>query len=247
MCVVARALFGAEPSAMAEIPAGLYEPSFRQPNEPASVPVSSFLIDAKPVTNLEFLEFVQAQPEWRRSKVKRLFADDQYLSHWAGDLEIGEGNARLPVTRVSWFAARAYARWKGKRLPTTAEWEYVAQASRSLPNGSSDAEFRAELFAAYTAPTPDQLPPVCAGAPNYFGVHDMHGLVWEWVADFSTSMVTGDARGDTGLDRQLFCGSGAQGAKDIGDFPAFMRFAFRSSLRASYTVPNLGFRCVKDL
>jgi formylglycine-generating enzyme required for sulfatase activity len=75
----------------------------------------------------------------------------------------------------------------------------------------------------------------------------MHGVVWEWVADFSTAMVTGDARGDTGLDRQLFCGSGAQGAKDIQDFASFMRYAFRSSLKASYTVPNLGFRCAKDL
>jgi len=59
-------------------------------------------------------------------------------------------------------------------------------------------------------------------------------------------MVTGDARGDTGLDRQLFCGGGGQNAKDRGDFPAFMRFAFRSSLRAGYTVPNLGFRCASD-
>ena len=60
-------------------------------------------------------------------------------------------------------------------------------------------------------------------------------------------MVTGDSRGDTGLDRQLFCGSGAQGAKDRSDFPAFMRFAYRSSLKAGYTVHNLGFRCAQDL
>ena len=60
-------------------------------------------------------------------------------------------------------------------------------------------------------------------------------------------MVTGDARGDTGLDRQLFCGSGSAGAKDRDDFPAFMRYGFRSSLKASYAVHNLGFRCSQNL
>ena len=59
-------------------------------------------------------------------------------------------------------------------------------------------------------------------------------------------MITGDARDDLGLDRQLFCGSGAEGTKDRRNFPAFMRYGFRSSLKASYTVHNLGFRCVKD-
>lgn len=249
-CVIARADDSpAQPvQGMALIPAGRYEPAFRQPNDPKEVPVASFLLDLAPVTNAEFLHFVRENPEWSRSKVKRLFASEEYLSHWAGDLALGPSvTPHAPVTRVSWFAARAYARWKGKRLPTTAEWEYAAQASETHPNGSADPAFRARLHALYVSPMQPDLPNVAAGTANYYGVHDLHGLVWEWVADFTTSMVTGDARGDTGLDRQLFCGSGAQGAKDIQDFPAFMRFAFRSSLKASYTVPNLGFRCAKDL
>jgi formylglycine-generating enzyme len=236
------------PAGMVTIPAGFYEPAFRQTNEPATVPISAFLIDVRPVTNAEFLEFVRVQPQWRRSQVKRLFAGEEYLSHWAGDLELGAAaNPRAPVTRISWFAARAYSRWIGKRLPTTAEWEYVAQASATSPHAKSDPHFRAKLQVIYSSPMPADLPPVGTTAPNFYGLQDLHGLVWEWVADFSTAMVTGDARGDTGLDRQLFCGSGAQGAKDISDFPAFLRFAFRSSLKASYTVPNLGFRCAKDL
>jgi len=75
----------------------------------------------------------------------------------------------------------------------------------------------------------------------------LHGLVWEWVADFNTAMVTGDARGYTGLDRQLFCGSGAVGAQDLSNYAAFMRYGFRSSLQADYCVHNLGFRCAQDL
>jgi sulfatase modifying factor 1 len=78
-------------------------------------------------------------------------------------------------------------------------------------------------------------------------VRDLHGLIWEWTSDFNSAIVTGDARGDTGIERQLFCGSGSLGAGDRNAFPAFMRFGFRSSLKASYTVHNLGFRCARDL
>ena len=88
------------------------------------------------------------------------------------------------------------------------------------------------------------------GGPNLLSsfhvIGDLHGLVWEWTSDFNSAIVTGDARGDTGLERNLFCGAGSLGAKDTGNFPAFMRFGMRSSLKASYTVHNLGFRCAKD-
>jgi formylglycine-generating enzyme required for sulfatase activity len=236
-----------EPTNMVRIPTGEYQLPFREESEPKSVAVKEFLIDVYPVTNVDFLEFVRANANWRKSQVKRLFADEEYLRDWKADLDLGNLNPRAPVTRVSWFAARAYAKWSGKRLPMTAEWEMVALANETSANASGDRAFRQALQNMYLQPALDVLPAVGMGKSNYYGVHDMHGLVWEWVADFSTAMVTGDARGDTGLDRQLFCGGGGQGAKDRGDFPAFMRFAFRSSLSASYTVPNLGFRCVKDL
>ena len=74
----------------------------------------------------------------------------------------------------------------------------------------------------------------------------MHGLVWEWVDDYNTALVTGESRGDSGLDRNLFCGSESVGSSDPKDYAAFMRFAFRSSLEAKYTVRNLGFRCATD-
>jgi len=96
-------------------------------------------------------------------------------------------------------------------------------------------------------PTPEVLPAVGAGRANFFGVHDLHGLVWEWVDDFNTAMTTGESRADTGLERNLFCGAGAASARDLTDYPAFMRAGLRSSLRAHYTVPNVGFRCARSL
>ena len=236
------------PAGMVRIASGTFTPLFRGENDPREIPVPAFLMDQYPVTNDEFVEFVRANPKWRRSLVKRLFADPDYLKTWAGDLDPGPGLlSNAPVTHVSWFAAKAYAAWKDKRLPTVAEWEYVAAASATRPNGESDPDFNRELRRWYSSPSPAALPAVGLDRANVHGVYDLHGLIWEWVADFSTSMVTGDARGDTGLERQLFCGSGADGAKDRGNFPAFMRYGFRSSLKASYTVHNLGFRCARSL
>jgi formylglycine-generating enzyme len=238
---------GATPAGMVLVPAGRYMPLFRTEKEPKDIAVAAFYLDVLPVTNGEFLEFVRANPKWRRSAVKRLFAEDDYLKRWAGDLEPGSNVlANAPVTHVSWFAAKAYCSWKGKRLPTTAEWEYAAAASPNQPDGANDPEFVRQVRAWYATRAPAMLPSVGLGQTNCFGVQDLHGLIWEWVADFSTAMVTGDARGDTGLDRQLFCGSGSEGAKDTSNFPAFMRYGFRSSLKATYTVHNLGFRCAKS-
>ena len=233
---------------MVSLPAGVHRPLFVQPDETNAVPVKAFLLDRLPVTNGDFLEFVRANPRWRRSAVKRLFADQNYLKHWSGELDLGSAaKTNQPVVWVSWFAAKAFAQWKGKRLATVAEWEYAAAASPTRVDGDKDPEFQRALRHWYSTPTPSELPRVGAGLPNCFGIFDLQGLVWEWTSDFNSSIMTGDARGDTGLDRQLFCGAGSAGAKDTANFPAFMRYGFRSSLKAAYTVHNLGFRCAKDL
>ena len=152
----------------------------------------------------------------------------------------------MPVTFVSWFASKAYAEWRGKRLPTVSEWERAASAGFSRPDGENDPVFRAQVARWYSTPSPPHLPAAGLGAANFFGVWDLHGLVWEWTADFNTALVTGDARNDASLERQLFCGSGSQGAREVENFPAFMRYGFRSSLKADYCVHNLGFRCARD-
>ncbi len=236
------------PPGMALIPGGIFKPLFRSITDAREIAVKPFYLDAISVTNEKFLEFVRANPRWRRSHVKTLFADASYLKDWADDLDLGtNAPAEAPVTFVSWFAAKTYAQWRGKRLPTTAEWELTAAASPAHADGAGDAQFQRQVLAWYATPTPAKLSPVGSGPANFWGVHNLHGLVWEWVADFNTAMVTGDARGDNGLDRQLFCGAGAASARDVTNFPAFMRYGFRSSLKADYCVHNLGFRCAQNL
>ncbi len=222
---------------MALVPGGVYTNLYR---DQGIVSVEAFEMDVTPVTNRDYLDFVIANPEWRRSQIKRVFADDSYLAHWEDDLTPGpDAPADSPVVRVSWFAARAYAKAQHKRLPTLAEWELAAR-----PDVSNTV---ARILAWYGKPVRGVMPEVRSTFVNPYGLWDMHGLVWEWVEDFNTALVTGESRADAGLERNLFCGSGTIGAASFEDYAAFMRYAFRSSLQARYTVPNLGFRCARSL
>jgi len=243
------ALYGAvDTTGMRTIPAGAYAPLVRSAKDAAQVPVAAFLLDACPVTNAEFLAFVTANPKWRRSQVSRLFADESYLGRWADDLTPGpRAPADAPVVDVSWFAARAYARWAGKRLPTTAEWELAAAAGYEQPDGRNEEATRRDLYAWLARPVPAVLPAVGSLRPDFHGVRGLHGLVWEWVDDFNSALVTGESRADAGLERDLFCGAGTVGARDPSDYAAFMRQALRSSLKASNTTTSLGFRCAQSL
>lgn len=229
------------------MPGGKYVPLFRGEKDAKEITVAPFLLDERQVTNGEFLAFVRENPKWQRTQVKRLFADGQYLAHWRGDLDLGKADAAQPVTHVSWFAAKSFAAWRGRRLPTTIEWEFAAGAGFTDADGKKDAEFKKAVARWYGMPSPAVLPAAGSGRANVFGVRDLHGLVWEWTSDFNSAIVTGDARGDTGLERQLFCGAGSLGSKDTSNFPAYMRYGMRSSLKAGYTIHNLGFRCAKDL
>jgi formylglycine-generating enzyme required for sulfatase activity len=209
--------------------------------------VEAFWLDRHPVTRAEYRAFVESNPSWRRSQVSSLFADSGYLKDWRGELDFGPDSlAHRPVVNVSWFAARAYAEWRGTRLPTTAEWERAAAASATREDGMNDPQLRARMLNWYSRPTPNPLPPVGSTMENVWGVWDLHGLVWEWTEDFNTALVTGESRNDSDLDRQLFCGSGSVGAADFEDYAAFLRYAFRSGLDGAYTVSNLGFRTAAD-
>ncbi len=228
------------------IPAGPYQPFFVDADpidagavELPPIEVPAFRLDARAVTQAEFLAFVRATPGWRRSRVPAVFADPGYLGSWVGDLN--PSAEKQPVTEVSWFAASAYCRWKGGELPTTAQWERAA-----AENGVAARAVNAAILEWYARPTTDARRESAAAAPNRFGVQGLHGVIWEWVLDFNEALVGDDARDAQGRDVKRFCGAGAARASDPGNYTAFMRYAFRSSLQASYALRTLGFRCARS-
>ena len=233
---------------MAHLPAGSYQPLYGARGN-AAVAVASFWLDREPVTQGDFLAFVEATPSWRRSAVGPLFADAHYLSSWNADLDVGTAiDLRRPVTDISWFAAKAFCKARGKRLPTLDEWEYAAAASETRADAARDTDFARRLLALYAKRSANGvLPTVGTGFRNLYGVRDLHGLAWEWTADVNEVIgPAGTSPAPSGAKAPRYmasCASAAIGAADPSNYPAFMRYSFRSGLTSRSTIRTLGFRC----
>jgi formylglycine-generating enzyme len=212
--------------AVARVAAGTVRPFYKGTAREMAVP--SFLLEVEPVSRGAFLEFVGCRPEWRRSAVFGVHAEAGYLADWRGDRDPGDAPLSDPVTSVSWFAARAYCESVGRRLPTTLEWERALGLGSVAPDARAEAIAPAERFAfAMGRPTD--------GAGAMFSA----GRLWEWTEDFNATPVSSSG------SLSQFCGDGVR-SSDPSDYGAFLRFSFRSSLKASYALKNLSFRCSKD-
>ena len=164
------------------------------------IEVPPFVIDAAPVTNAEYLAFIDAggydDSRWWTPDgwALRIEANLTAPKHWRRDADgwhytrFGVGapiRPDEPVVHVCFHEAAAYARWAGRRLPTEAEWEKAARydpatgRSRRFPWGDDDwTPERANLGQRHLFPAPVGAYP--AGA-SPLGVHQLIGDVWEWV------------------------------------------------------------------
>lgn len=233
------ALRAAGPAETVIVPSGTILP-FLDGKDAVPVDLESFRMQRYPVTNREFADFVRKHPQWGPDRKPDLFVDENYLQHWKSS---SSGEDLRPVTNVSFFAAQAYCQSKGMRLPSTYEWEYAAAfPSREAPHENRSA--LATRILSWYSRTGQENRPVGQGYVNVLGIHDLHGLIWEWTEDFNSATVGGDSR--DGKESALFCGSAATAARDPSEYANFMRYAFRSGLTARSTSKNLGFRCVQD-
>jgi formylglycine-generating enzyme required for sulfatase activity len=230
----------------ANLPGGTFASALPADANDADVKVAPFRLRREPVTNAEFLAFVKAQPQWRRDRIARIFAEPRYLAQWSAPDALGaETKPDQPVTQVSWFAAQAFCASEGARLPSWNEWEFAAAADAAHADARSDPAWRAKILNWYAQPSNGPLVSVGSVA-NFYGVRDLHGLVWEWVDDFNALLVAADSRDQNDPDRLRFCGAGALNLRDRDNYAVLMRIALLSSLKAANTTANLGFRCAKD-
>jgi len=249
MRIAALALMAFTPPGLAAdyvaLPGGTFASVLPADAKAADVVVAPFRLRTEPVTNAEFLAFVKAHPEWRRDQTPAVFAEARYLSHWQSADALGASALPdQPVTQVSWFAAQAYCESEGARLPTWNEWEFAAAADATRADARADPAWRQQILTWYARPS-DQAVAHVGGAPNFYGVQDLHGLVWEWVDDFNALLVASDSRDQNDPDRLKFCGAGALNLRDRENYAVLMRVAMLSALKATDTTVNLGFRCAK--
>ena len=150
--------------------------------------LEAYYIGKYEVTNAEYYDF------WRSLRVSNIEMEQEkhtpenfthlpYIGDWPARAEKFPNH---PVVGVSWQDARAYAEWKGMRLPTEAEWEKAARGytDRTWPWGNA-----IELYANTSADDDgygNRLAPVGSfpKGKSYYGAMDMAGNVWEWTADW---------------------------------------------------------------
>jgi ergothioneine biosynthesis protein EgtB len=230
--------------------------------EPHIVEVDAFTIDAHNVTNAAFLEFVEAggyrEPRWWREEDRAWVLVDDVAHppfwerdgggwHWRGMFDRVPLPAAWPVY-VSWAEARAYAAWRGLRLPTEAEFH---RAAFGTPGGRERAFPWGDTLGAAPPGNFDfrRWDPEPAGAhpagASAFGVHDLVGNGWEW-----TSTVFGPFAGFAPLpsypeysadffDGQHLVMKGASPLTARG----LVRSGFRNWFRPRYPFVYAGFRC----
>ena len=174
------------PVGMVRIPAGSFEMgSTTEDADEDEQPVhivylDTFYMDEYEVTNAQFKVFVDANPHWQQDNIEDGFHNGDYLEHWDGNT-YPSGKANHPVTDVSWYAAMAYAKWAGKRLPTEAEWEYAARgglAGKDYPWGDTISRVGYAIYYLRSG-----AKSVGQHAANGYGLYDMAGNVWEWCLD----------------------------------------------------------------
>ncbi len=242
------------------------------------VSVSGFYMDETEVTNRMFTEFVlktgykttaeqgsfvfsneTTPPQW-------IFIAGANWKHPEGPESTILNKLDLPVVHVSWFDANAYCKWKGKRLPTEAEWEFAARGgliNNIYPWGNElNADNPKCNFWQGEFPNANELTdryeksaPVKAYSPNKYGLYDMAGNVWEWCSDnyhfyyYSIATDTLDPKGPTksydpdesGTTKKVLRGGSFLCSEN---YCSGYRVSRRMKNTPETTMEHIGFRCI---
>ncbi|MBL4850056.1 MAG: formylglycine-generating enzyme family protein [Planctomycetes bacterium] len=181
------------------------DPASQATSQRAALAIPPFLICATECTQAAWKEVMGTDP-----------------SHFKG--------ARRPVEGVSWTDAQSFCTRSGFRLPIEAEWEFACRAGTTTKFGFGDSEGDLGRYAWFKGNSGSETKDVAGKLPNAFGLHDMHGNVWEFPARDTPSASRLFFRGGCWKDLAKICDS-----------------AFRASTRSGRRGNYLGFRPARSL
>ena len=223
---------------MVRIPAGNFQmgDAFKEGNADDlpvhTVSLNAFYIDRYEVTNAQYRKFMRA-------------TGYKAPAYW-NDLAYNAQNQ--PVVGVTWYDAKAYADWAGKRLPTEAEWEKAARGGlvgKRYPWGNDISHNNANYLGTGGRDQWDITAPVGSFASNGYELYDIAGNVLEWCADWygSNYYANSPESNPTGPSSGTY--KVARGGS--WNFDANLQLvAYRfNNIFPSNFGRNLGFRCVK--
>jgi len=189
-----------------------------------------FRLDQMPATNAEFGEFAKqtnyvtaaekAHGVYEAKEKPTLLPNGSWQT-LQKDVPADGDPADYPVRGIDYASAKAYCTWRGKRLPTEDEWEFVARgpARQMFPWGNNPAD----------DPGARKLVPVASALPTgSFGNRALGGEVWEWVDGVDGKPIL---RGPSYLVQPTF----------------LQRLATRGSENPSHARVDTGLRCAKSL
>lgn len=201
-------------------------------------------LDEQPVHTVRIREFAMGKyPVTQAQWMKVMGSNPSYFT----------GNVRLPVENVSWDDAQAFIQKLNQLtgqtyyLPSEAESEYACRAGGEVAYCFGGDKRRLAEYAWYVRNSSDQTHPVGEKKPNAFGLHDMHGNVWEWCEDvwhgnYQEAPSDGSAWIDGGnQEYRVLRGS------SWADEPMYLRSSNRNVNATSTKYGNIGFRVARVL
>ncbi len=207
-----------------------------------TVSVSAFAIDIYEVTNVQYAECVAADgclpPIATASQAREdYYSNDEY--------------ANFPMINIKWEQAQAYCSWAGKRLPTEAEWELAARGTSPKTYAWGDDDPDCSQGNVYYDPSMSACVGDTVAVGSYplgaseFGVMDMTGNVWEWVADNYIEDFYGKSPTENPLAEEANQLRTVRGGGWAANWLA-ARLTNRGYDLSFFSGVDLGFRCAMD-
>ncbi len=240
---------------MAYVPAGTFQmgsqDGYGDERPVHTVYLDAYWIDQTEVTNAMYAAFLNALGNRSEGGAIWLDADDSnvLILQSLGEWKSKTGYENHPVVEVTWYGARAYCEWVGRRLPTEAEWEKAARGGleeMQYPWGDEypvcipSMENGAQYYSCSGATVP-----VGTFALNGYGLYDMAGNTWEWVADWYNSRYYNDSP----LDNPEGPSSGSTRVVRGGSWSnagSLLRVAYRYWGNPADSYSYIGFRCARS-